>query len=118
MRKKTNLRLSFAELIILSLLNKDDLYGYEFIPLLEKISGGKLILTESTLYPTLYKLLENKYISDREERVGKRRIRVYYHIEPLGKTRLNELLNEYTELTDGISALLVYEKKELEDNEL
>ena len=53
MRTKTNFRFSFAELIILSLLEKKDIYGYEFVPLLEKASGGRLVVTESTLYPTL-----------------------------------------------------------------
>lgn len=118
MRTKTNFRFSFAELIILSLLEKKDIYGYEFVPLLEKISNGKIIVTESTLYPTLYKLLDNKYISDREERVGKRRIRVYYHLEEAGRLRLVSLIQEYTNLKDGIDALLHCESIPTEENEL
>lgn len=118
MRTKTNFRFSFAELIILSLLEKKDLYGYEFVPLLEKVSEGRLIVTESTLYPTLYKLLDGKYISDREERVGKRRIRVYYHLEGSGRLRLSSLLQEYTNLKDGIDALLLCENLPTEEDEL
>lgn len=106
MRTKTNFRLSFAELMILTLLEKRDLYGYEFVPLLEKISEGKLLVTESTLYPTLYKLLDNHYISDREERAGKRRIRVYYHLEEAGRERLVSLTEDYRDLRDGIDAIL------------
>ena len=101
-RTKTNFRFSFAELIILTLLEKKDIYGYEFVPLLETVSGGRLIVTESTLYPTLYKLLDSHYISDREERAGKRRIRVYYHLEPEGLARLNHLREEYQNLRDDL----------------
>ena len=117
MRTKTNFRFSFAELIILSMLEKEDIYGYEFVPLLEKVSGGRLIVTESTLYPTLYKLLDSHYISDREERAGKRRIRVYYHLEPDGLKRLNSLRKEYKNLRDGIDALMTCETLPCEHGE-
>ena len=105
MRTKTNFRFSFAELIILSLLEKKDIYGYEFVPLLEKASGGRLVVTESTLY----KLLDSHYISDREERAGKRRIRVYYHLEDAGSARLAALKEEYANLRAGIDTMLMYE---------
>ena len=117
MRTKTNFRFSFAELIILTLLEKKDIYGYELVPLLETVSGGRLIVTESTLYPTLYKLLDSHYISDREERAGKRRIRVYYHLEPEGLVRLNNLREEYQNLRDGIDAMLTCEILPCEDGE-
>lgn len=117
MRTKTNFRFSFAELIILTLLEKKDIYGYEFVPLLERVSGGRLVVTESTLYPTLYKLLDSHYISDREERAGKRRIRVYYHLEPEGLERLNNLRVEYQNLRDGIDAMLACEVLPCEDGE-
>ena len=114
--QKSNLEFSFAELIILTLLEKKDIYGYEFVPLLETVSGGRLIVTESTLYPT-YRNLDSHYISDREERAGKRRIRVYYHLEPEGLARLNNLREEYQNLRDGIDAMLACEALPCEDGE-
>lgn len=117
MHTKTNFRLSFAELIILSLLEKKDIYGYEFVTLLEKVSEGRLVVTESTLYPTLYKLLEQGHISDREERAGKRRIRVYYHLEESGHNRLATLKEEYANLTTGINAMLACNELPAEDQE-
>ena len=67
---------------------------------------NKLVITESSLYPTLYKLLDNKMISDYEERVGKRRIRVYYHIEEDGKKRLADLLDDYKTIMEGMELIL------------
>ena len=94
------------EMIVLFLLEKDDLYGYQLTNLIKKFSEGKLVITESTLYPTLYKLLDRKYISDYEKQIGKRRIRVYYHLEESGRQRLADLLTDYEEITIGISNIL------------
>ena len=74
--------------------------------LIKKQSNGNVIVTESTLYPTLYKLLKNGYISDREMPIGKRRIRVYYHLEDAGKDCLADLLEDYHEITVGIERIL------------
>ena len=90
-KNRSNFKMGTVEMIILFLLNKKDLYGYEITSLVEKLSEGNIGITESTLYPTLYKLLGNKYISDREVQVGKRRTRVYYHLEETGKEHLEKL---------------------------
>lgn len=95
-----------VELIVLFLLNKEDLYGYQLTTMIKELSMNKLVITESSLYPTLYKLLDNKMISDYEERVGKRRIRVYYHIEEDGKKRLADLLDDYKTIMEGMELIL------------
>lgn len=98
--------MGMVELIVLFLLNKEDLYGYQLTTMIKELSMNKLVITESSLYPTLYKLLDNKMISDYEERVGKRRIRVYYHIEEDGKKRLAELLDDYKTIMEGMELIL------------
>ena len=55
-KNRSNFKMGTVEMIILFLLNKKDLYGYEITSLVEKLSEGKIGITESTLYPTLYKL--------------------------------------------------------------
>ena len=93
-------------MLVLFLLSKKDLYGYEIVSLIRNISGGNLVVAETTLYPTFYKLLEKGYISDREVPVGRRRIRVYYHLEESGKARLSDLLEDYNSTTIGIQRIL------------
>jgi len=66
-----------VEMIILFLLEKKDLYGYQLSTMIGALSSGKFDVSESTLYPTLYKLLKNGYISDREVPAGKRRVRCF-----------------------------------------
>ena len=105
-RGRSSFKMGTVEMIVLFLLDKKDLYGYQLSLLIEKLSGGDLVVTESTLYPTLYKLLEKKMISDREVPAGKRRVRVYYHLEAEGRQRLNDLLEDYHQLTVGINQIL------------
>lgn len=105
-RGRSSFKMGTVEMIVLFLLDKGDLYGYQLSLLIGKLSGGDLVVTESTLYPTLYKLLGNKLISDREVPAGKRRVRVYYHLEEAGKQRLNDLLEDYQQITVGISRIL------------
>ena len=69
-------------LILLSLLRREDMYGYQLVQETERRSGGRLKTQEGSLYPVLYRLQEQGLISDRRVLVGKRMTRVYYHLEP------------------------------------
>lgn len=68
-----------VELLILTLLKDQDMYGYQLSQELANRSNGLYTLQESSMYPTLYRLVEKGMITDRREQVGKRKIRVYYH---------------------------------------
>ncbi len=54
----------------------------------------------------LYKLQEQGLISDRKVQVGKRMTRVYYHLEPAGEARLQELTQEYRRITQGVFQII------------
>lgn len=116
-RSRSSFKMGTVEMIVLFLLEKRDLYGYQLSLLIENLSDGNLIVTESTLYPTLYKLLDNKMISDKEVTVGKRRVRVYYHLEEAGKKRLNDLLEDYNQITLGINQILSHSQIPEENDE-
>lgn len=65
------------------------------------------------MYPSLYRMLEKGYISDRKETVGKRRVRVYYHIETAGIEYYEEIKKEYFSLNRGVLFALGF--NDLED---
>lgn len=100
-------------LVILSLLKREDMYGYQLVQETSKSSGGKLITQEGSLYPVLYKLLDQGLISDQRVLVGKRMTRIYYHLEPAGEARLRELIQDYQEVTSGVFQIMG--KEGLED---
>lgn len=95
-----------ASLVILSLLKREDMYGYQLVQETERSSGGKLITQEGSLYPVLYRLLDQGLISDHRVQVGKRMTRIYYHIEPPGEEKLEELIREYENVTQGVFRII------------
>ena len=108
-------RRGVMSMVILGLLKKEDMYGYQLVQETKKQSGGRITTQEGSLYPVLYKLLDQGLISDRKVLVGKRMTRVYYHLEPAGANRLAELLHEYEEITNGV--FLIVKEGEHHDRE-
>ena len=102
----TNLKRGTIELSVLTLLRENDMYGYEISQQLSIQSGGLYQIQESSLYPSLYRMVEKGLISDRMEKVGKRRVRVYYHLESLGEEYLRELRCGYLSHTAGVLRIL------------
>lgn len=93
-------------LILLSLLRREDMYGYQLVQEIERCSGGQLKTQEGSLYPVLYRLQEQGLISDRKVLVGKRMTRVYYHLEPAGEDRLDEMVQEFESMMTGVLAII------------
>lgn len=103
---QNSFRRGVMSLVILALLKREDMYGYQLVQETLSISGGRIVTQEGSLYPVLYKLLDQGYISDRKVQVGKRMTRIYYHLEPSGEAKLQELVGEYMEITQGIRLIV------------
>ncbi len=101
-----SLKKGTVELLILKLLQDRDMYGYEITQELQTRSNGYFVLQEGSLYPTLYRMLERKLISDRQELVGRRRTRVYYHLEEEGLKKYELIKAEYLALNKGIMTII------------
>lgn len=94
------------EMIILSILKDGDCYGYQLSQLVQEYSNGIIFLPEGSLYPALYRLSDNGYISSKKCQVGKRLSRIYYHIEETGIVYLSSLIEEYNSLHQGIRSII------------
>ncbi len=103
---QNSFRRGVMSLVILSLLKKEDMYGYQLVQETIRASGGRIVTQEGSLYPVLYKLLDRGLISDRKVQVGKRMTRIYYHLEPAGEVRLQELIHEYDRITQGVRMIV------------
>lgn len=99
-------RRGVASLVVLSLLKQGDMYGYQLVQETEARSGGLLTTQEGSLYPVLYRLEEQGYISGRPVQTGKRMIRVYYHLEPAGEEHLQKIIQEYESITQGVMRII------------
>lgn len=107
-------RRGVMSLVILSLLKREDMYGYQLVQETARASRGKLTTQEGSLYPVLYKLLDQGFISDKRVKVGKRMTRIYYHLEPSGADKLVELIREYEDVTEGVFRIIRMEEIEHE----
>lgn len=101
-----NVKRGSVELLLLTLLQKEDMYGYQLAQELESRSGGRYSLQESSMYPILYRMMDKGLISDKQVLVGKRRTRVYYHLEDKGREYLTQIRAEYLTLCKGILQIL------------
>lgn len=95
-----------TELLILAILNLRDSYVYEIVKAITDFSGELLSISQNTIYTATYKLENEGKISEYSRIVGKRRTRIYYHIEQSGVEYLNSLLKNYRNTTDGVQKIL------------
>ena len=109
---KENFKRGTLEMLILHLLKGEEMYGYQLTQEICARSNGTFKITEGSMYPTLYRLLDKELISDRLELVGRRRTRVYYRIEPKGIEYLEKLTTEYEITSAGIDAIMNYVPEE------
>jgi DNA-binding PadR family transcriptional regulator len=94
-----------AELVVLALLEHEARHGYELTKLIEDRSAGALTYNFASLYATLYKLEERKWIHGRwVERAGQRRRR-YYTITAIGREVLATQRSEWQQFFAVISDL-------------
>src|SRR2546429_6753203 len=100
-----------AELVVLAFLEDESLHGYELTQRIEERSGGALTFNFASLYATLYKLEERKWIQGRwVEKAGQRRRR-YYKITPEGRERSEEHTSELQSRLHLVCRLLLEKKK-------
>lgn len=76
-----------TEVLILSAIAKEDMYGYKIVREIEAASNGAFVLNEGSLYPVLHSL-ENEGMVDSYWEEYENRKRKYYHITKKGKKQL------------------------------
>ena len=106
MVKKSNFKKGSVEMLILTLLNDQSMYGYQISQEISGRSGNIINIPEGSLYPTLYKLLDEDFVADERRLVGKRMSRIYYSITEKGRERLQDLYRDYTLVHKGIKGIL------------
>lgn len=103
---QNNFKKGATALIILLFLKEGDMYGYQIAQLMKERSDGDFTVPEGSLYPALYKLIEQGFVSDEKRQVGKRLTRVYYHLEDRGRQHLDLLLKDYYTVRNGIDRII------------
>ncbi|MFZ3589923.1 PadR family transcriptional regulator [Bacillus sp. DJP31] len=84
-----------TSLILLQLLEKRDMYGYQLVKDMDEKSGHSLQVKEGTLYPALHKLEERGYVEAYWMEQEKGPARKYYRITEGGKEILQHKTKEW-----------------------
>jgi transcriptional regulator len=102
----TELLKGTLSLLILSLLSRKAMYGYEIAATVHRDTDGTFTWREGSLYPCLHKMQADAWIRGEWEEKETGRKRRYYHITPKGRAALKEKLESWTELTRAVNRIL------------
>src|ERR1051325_10868132 len=93
-------------LLILSLLRRKPMYGYEIAATVHHETDGAFTWKEGSLYPSLHKLQADGLISGKWEEADSGRRRRYYRITAKGQTALAEKVRAWEELAVAVNRIL------------
>jgi PadR family transcriptional regulator PadR len=93
------------ELLILQLLARKDMYGYEIVKAVRVVTSEAITLGEGVIYPVLHGLEKGGALKARRKAVNGR-TRVYYAVTSKGRTRLGRLSQEWSRVSGGIESAL------------
>lgn len=110
----SQLRKGLVELLVLAALRQREAYGYELLQRLARLEG--LTLTESTLYPVLARLAEERHVAVRQEPSPAGPPRRYYRLTASGRARLGEMVAHWRQVNGSIENLITARWSETGDN--
>ena len=93
------------ELLVLKLLSRREMYGYEIVKAIQVQTREALTFGEGCIYPYLHYLEQERLVSSNRKEVAGRS-RNYYRLTPRGRKRLEELSGEWQRVAAGISVVL------------
>jgi PadR family transcriptional regulator PadR len=93
-------------LLILSLLSRKSMYGYEIAATVRRDTEGTFSWREGSLYPNLHKLQAEGFIVGEWEEKETGRKRRYYNITKKGRAALVEKLQSWKELCQAVNRIL------------
>lgn len=95
-----------TNLLLLSLLQEKDMYGYEIIRELELRSDNSFQLKEGTLYPVLHKLENMGYVESYRAKGDAGRDRKYYQLTKKGNKQLVEEKQQWKVFTQSVEKVV------------
>jgi len=95
-----------TKMLVLSLIESSDKYGYEMIQELEAKSYGTFVLKEGTLYPILHSLERDELIKSYSHKMENGRVRKYYKITKKGRGHLFSKKKEWLEFSAKVNLII------------
>jgi PadR family transcriptional regulator PadR len=105
MKFESQLLKGVAPVVVLEILSRGPMYGYELSQAIEQRSGDVLTLGKGTLYPLLYNLEAKKFVKAKWETSDSGRPRRYYSITGRGEEDLARQKAQLQGLAKGLDLL-------------
>jgi transcriptional regulator len=102
----TELLKGTLSLLILSLLSRKPMYGYEIAATVHRETDGTFTWREGSLYPSLHKMQTDGLITGEWEEKETGRKRRYYHITPKGREALQEKMKSWSEICQAVNRIM------------
>jgi PadR family transcriptional regulator PadR len=104
-RSSASLMSGVPELMVLQLLARNEMYGYELARTIRTLTLETISVGESVLYPVLHGLEKRGLVRGRRRAVAGR-TRVYYSITLKGARRLASLTSHWQRIAEGVEAVI------------
>jgi len=95
------------ELLIMVMVEKKDMYGYELVEAVSKIVD----VGEGTIYPILKRLTNEKYFEVYTKESTEGPIRKYYHLTVAGKIHKDQELKNWKEFSENVNNFIKRSEK-------
>jgi PadR family transcriptional regulator PadR len=106
MSLRDQIRKGSTEILILSLLAAEPMYGYQISQELGKRSDGYFEMKEGLLYPTLHRMQKEGLLASEWRQSATSRRRKYYAITAKGQEMLGEQTAEWQTFIEQLQNLL------------
>ena len=113
MDNQANLLPGTLDVLILKAVSLGKLHGYGVLLRIEQISGGALQIQQGALYPALYRLEYQGFITSEWGTSENNRKAKYYRLTPAGKKRLGEETASWKRLAEAIARSLAATPQEI-----
>jgi PadR family transcriptional regulator, regulatory protein PadR len=104
-RKDNDFLNGVPELLLLRLLGRQPMHGYDLVQAIKLSTGGGLSFGEGSVYPVLHRLEADGAIRGTREAVNGRS-RVVYRLTPAGVKRLSAAVANWERVTAAVTAVL------------
>lgn len=95
-----------TSILVLALLSREDMYGYQISRRLSLDTGNIFEMKEGTLYPMLHSLENEKAVESYWLDAENGKHRKYYRITDHGRKLLNEKQREWESYSNAINTVL------------
>jgi PadR family transcriptional regulator PadR len=93
------------ELLLLELLARRPMYGYELVQAIKAATGGQLEFGEGCVYPILHRLEEQGLLASTRQSVGGRQ-RFVYEVTQRGRGQLAETIGAWQRVVSAVNHAL------------